>query len=99
MDFLNYIEENYGCVAEYNRSMNEVNPNENTGGYEPEYDENGFDTVQAMIASKGKLDYAVILNHITNNNVIAGYQGLRFTAVYNPFTGLYYVDDKYGRIK
>jgi hypothetical protein len=33
-----------------------------------------------------------------NNNVVAKYEGKKYTAVNNPFSGLYYVDDVYGAI-
>lgn len=54
--------------------------------------------VKAMIHSLQGLDEVTIVSHISNNNVTAEYQGKRYTAVYNCFTGLYYVDDINGGI-
>lgn len=53
---------------------------------------------QAVIHSLGEIHEVLIIEHIDNNNCIAEYNGLRCTAVYNLFTGLYYVDDIYGRL-
>jgi len=39
-----------------------------------------------------------ILEHYKNNNVIAEYNGVKCTAIFNPFTNRYYVDDIYGKI-
>lgn len=55
-------------------------------------------TIQAMIHSLKALDWVVILEHKDNNHVIAEYKGHKYTAVYNIFSGYYYVDDKYGLI-
>ena len=54
--------------------------------------------VMAMVHSLGSLAEVEIIEHKDNNNVIAEYRGIRCTAVFNVFTGLYYVDDKYGVI-
>ncbi|MCR5599121.1 MAG: hypothetical protein K6G33_00040 [Ruminococcus sp.] len=54
--------------------------------------------VMAMVHSLGALAEVEIIEHKDNNNVIAEYDGKRCTAVFNPFVGLYYVDDKYGVI-
>ena len=51
-----------------------------------------------MIHSKNAIDSIVIVEHIDNNHCVALYNGHLYTAVYNVFTGLYYVDDKYGLI-
>ena len=40
-----------------------------------------------------------ILQHNSDNNVVAVYNGVKCTAIYNQFTGKYYVDDVYGVIK
>jgi hypothetical protein len=56
-------------------------------------------TVKAMINSKKALDTATIIEYIDNNNVIAEYGGFRCTAIYNPFVGLFYIDDIYGKIE
>lgn len=47
----------------------------------------------------GALAEAEILEHKDNNNVIALYNGVKCTAVFNVFVGRYYVDDIYGRIE
>jgi len=39
-----------------------------------------------------------IISHTENNNVVAEYNGVRCTAVFNPITGTYFVDDVYGKI-
>lgn len=53
-------------------------------------------TTKAMIHSLNAQGEAKILHEKNNNDVIAEYNGKRCTAVYNPFVGLYYVDDIYG---
>lgn len=55
--------------------------------------------VRAMVHSLNNLAEVTIIQHIDNNHVIAEYKGKRCTAVFNVFTGLYYVDDVYGVIK
>ena len=54
--------------------------------------------VMAMVHSLGALAEVEIIGHKDNNHVIAEYNGKRCTAVFNIFSGLYYVDDKYGVI-
>lgn len=54
--------------------------------------------VNAMIRSLNAADEATIVSHVNNNNVIAEYQGKKYTAVYNCFTGSYYVDDVDGGV-
>jgi hypothetical protein len=44
----------------------------------------------------GKAD---ILKKIGDNQYIADYNGVKCTAIYNPFAGRFYVDDVYGVIK
>jgi len=39
-----------------------------------------------------------IIEHRDNNTVIAEYNGQRYSAIFNPFVCLYYVDDIYGRL-
>ena len=39
-----------------------------------------------------------IISHINNNEVVAEYKGVRYTVIFNPFVGAYYVDDVYGQI-
>ena len=59
--------------------------------------------VMAYICSlKGKeqdrhvLDEATIIKSIGDNLYMADYNGVKCTAIFNPFTGRYYVDDVYG---
>lgn len=56
----------------------------------------------AMIHSKkssdNPTDTVFIVEYKDNNNVTAEYNGHRYTAIYNPFVGLFYVDDIYGKI-
>lgn len=37
-----------------------------------------------------------IIRQIGDNLYLAEYRGVRCTAIFNPFTGAYYVDDVYG---
>lgn len=55
--------------------------------------------VMAMVHSLNALAKVRIIEHINNNTVVAEYNGHKYTAVYNVFVGLYYVDDKYGLIE
>ena len=55
--------------------------------------------VMAMIHSLNAQAEVTILSQHGNNNVEADYNGVRCTAVFNPFVGLYYVDDVYGIIQ
>lgn len=56
-------------------------------------------TVKAMVHSLKALDDVIIIRENGINNVIAEYKGKKCTAVFNPFSGLYYVDDIYGVIE
>lgn len=47
----------------------------------------------------GQMDTVTIISHTDNNHVVAEYKGKKYTAVYNPFVGAYYVDDLYGLIR
>ena len=47
----------------------------------------------------GELAEATIIEKIGDNRYIAEYNGLKCTAIYNPFVDRYYVDDKYGIIR
>ena len=51
---------------------------------------------KAMVHSLQAQDEVTILHENGLNDVIAEYNGKRYTAIFNPFSGLYYVDDKYG---
>ena len=44
-------------------------------------------TTKAMIYSSEEQAEVTILHHKNNNDVVAEYNGIRCTAVYNPFTG------------
>lgn len=54
--------------------------------------------VTAMVHSLKSFAEVEIIEHIDNNNCKAIYDGKICTAVFNPFVGRYYVDDKYGVI-
>ena len=54
--------------------------------------------IKAMVHSKEALDEVTILEVRDNNNVVAEYQCKKCTAIFNPFSGYYYVDDIYGVI-
>jgi len=51
---------------------------------------------KAQVHSLKSQDEVVILHDKNNNDVIAEYKGKRCTAIFNPFVGIYYVDDIYG---
>lgn len=55
-------------------------------------------TVRAMVHSLQALAEVTIISKKDNNHVIAEYNGKRCTAVDNPYSGLFYVDDIYGVI-
>ena len=48
--------------------------------------------------SRGNLAEATIIEKIGDNLYIADYNGVRCTAIFNPFVGRYYVDDLYGLV-
>ena len=52
--------------------------------------------VKAMIHSQNDIRECEIVDKVGDNQYIAEYRGIRCTAIFNPFTGLYYVDDIYG---
>ena len=56
-------------------------------------------TVKAMVCSLQGLADVTIISENGCNDVVAEYNGKRYTAVYNGFVGKYYVDDVYGEIK
>lgn len=43
------------------------------------------------------LGKAEIIRQIGNNRYLAEYNGVRCTAIFNPFVGRYFVDDVYGK--
>lgn len=47
----------------------------------------------------GQLRDATIIDKVGDNKYIAEYEGVKCTAIFNPFVGRYYVDDKYGVIR
>jgi hypothetical protein len=47
----------------------------------------------------GELREATIVEKVGDNQYVAEYNGVRCSAIYNPFVGRFYVDDKYGVIK
>ena len=47
----------------------------------------------------GELREAIIVEKVGDNQYVAEYNGVRCSAIYNPFVGRFYVDDKYGVIK
>lgn len=55
--------------------------------------------IKAMIHSKEVIEDVKIISHESNNKVIAEYKGKKYTAIYNVFRNLYYVDDLYGEIE
>ena len=54
-------------------------------------------TVKARIHSLGgEFAEVTIVDYQDYNNVVAEYHGHFYTAIFNPFVGSYFVDDKYG---
>lgn len=51
---------------------------------------------KAQVHSLQAREEVTILHEKGNNDVIAEYNGKRCTAIFNPFVGLFYVDDIYG---
>ena len=47
----------------------------------------------------GGFGEATIIRKTGDNAYIAEYNGVKCTAIFNPFSGAYYVDDKYGVIR
>ena len=47
----------------------------------------------------GELKEATILEKIGDNKYLADYNGVKCSAIFNPFVGAYYVDDKYGIVR
>ena len=48
---------------------------------------------------QGALAEATIIKRLGDNDYLADYNGVKCHAIFNPFVGRYYVDDKYGVIK
>ncbi len=57
-----------------------------------------FKTQARIHSLNGNLAEVTIVENQDINNVVAEYHGHFYTAVFNPFAGCYYVDDKYGLI-
>lgn len=51
---------------------------------------------KAMVHSLKAQDDVAILHENGSNDVVAEYKGIRCTAIFNPFVGMFYVDDIYG---
>ncbi len=51
---------------------------------------------KAMVHSLKAQDDVSILHENGSNDVVAEYKGIRCTAIFNPFVGMFYVDDIYG---
>jgi hypothetical protein len=47
----------------------------------------------------GELREATILEKVGDNRYVAEYNGVRCSAIYNPFANRFYVDDKYETIR
>jgi hypothetical protein len=47
----------------------------------------------------GELREATIVEKVGDNRYVAEYNGVRCSAIYNPFVNRFYVDDKYGIIR
>lgn len=53
--------------------------------------------VTALICSLNQTAEVTITERVGNNKYLADYEGTICAAMFNPFTGLYYVDDIHGR--
>ena len=58
-----------------------------------------MEKVRACIHSLDGAVKEVTIIERRQNDYIVDYEGVRCTAIFNPFVGLFYVDDKYGVIK
>lgn len=66
--------------------------------------ENYIDKCECYIHSlqkdgKPNLGMATIEKRTGDNQYVADYNGVKCTAIFNPFAGRYFVDDKYGVIR
>ena len=57
-----------------------------------------FKTQASIHSLNGGFAEATILRKTGDNRYVADYNGKKCTAIFNPFAGRYYVDDKYGVI-
>lgn len=56
--------------------------------------------VTAMVHSKEQREEVELIKKIGDNNyLVETNDGVKCTAIYNPFVGIYYADDIYGIIK
>ena len=53
---------------------------------------------EGIVHSLRDLAMVEIIEHTDNNHCLARYDGKLCTAIFNPFSGYYYVDDIYGVI-
>ena len=58
-----------------------------------------FKTQAHIHSLDGAMDEITVLKELGNNSYLVDYRGVKFTAVFNPFTCAYYADDLYGIIK
>ena len=56
-------------------------------------------TLMHIHSLNGEMAGATIIKKVGENQYIAEYGGVKCTAIFNPFVGRYYVDDKYGVIR
>ena len=54
---------------------------------------------EGIVHSLRDLAMVEIIEHTDNNHCLARYDGKLCTAIFNPFSGYYYVDDIYGVIE
>lgn len=54
---------------------------------------------EAIVHSLRDVAIVEIVEHTDNNHCLARYDGKLCTAIFNPFSGYYYVDDIYGVIE
>ena len=55
--------------------------------------------IHSLSSSDSKESIVTIMHENGNNDVIAEYNGIRYTAIFNPFVCRYYVDDFYGKLE
>lgn len=53
-------------------------------------------SLKDRVHDRNVLGEAEIIRQIGDNLYLAEYNGIRCTAIFNPFVGRYYVDDVYG---
>ncbi len=58
-----------------------------------------FKTQCVIHSLDGKEAEATILDKVGDNSYIAEYNGVKCSAIHNPFTSRFYLDDKYGIIR